>query len=534
MPGIAGLITRKPRAWAEPQLQRMLETLRHESSYVMGTWMDEALGVYAGWMIRKNSFADGMPLRSDRGDVTLIFSGEEYSGRETAASPGGNGSAPKSAKPGYLVDLYQSQEFPANLNGRFQGLLVDRARGIASLFNDRYGLHRLYYHEAADAFYFSAEAKAILKVLPELRSIDPRGLGEFIADGCVLENRTIFRGIQVLPPASRWQFRGGSLERKQSYFDPREWEEQPILSVEDYYRELREVFSRILPRYFQGAEPIGMSLTGGLDTRMIMAWRKTAPGSLPCYSFGGTFRDCEDVRVARRVASVCRQPHQVIPADQEFLSGFPRWAERAVYMTDGCVTVNRGVDLYLNQKARHIAPVRMTGNYGGEVLRRVRAFKPVEPAAELFRPEMLPCIRQAVDSLFDVKCKGHAVSLSAFRQTPWHPLRAARARTDPALTPLLPRQRLHPERTTLPRPRSACANAERGVCLIADGDARLRSKSTPIRGFGANRSRLAAAWEPRLWRPALRSPIHLQLRQSAMGGPGRPPAVVPCTWSDFF
>ena len=121
MPGIAGLITRKPHTWAEPQLQRMLETLRHESSYVMGTWMDEALGVYAGSMIRKNSFADGMPLRSDRGDVTLIFSGEEYSGRETAASPGGNGSAPKSAKPGYLVDLYQSQEFPANLNGRFQG-----------------------------------------------------------------------------------------------------------------------------------------------------------------------------------------------------------------------------------------------------------------------------------------------------------------------------------------------------------------------------------------------------------------------------
>ena len=123
---------------------------------------------------------------------------------------------------------------------------------------------------------------------------------------------------------------------------------------------------------------------------MIMAWRKTAPGSLPCYSFGGTFRDCEDVRVARRVASVCRQPHQVIPADQEFLSGFPRWAERAVYMTDGCVTVNRGVDLYLNQKARHIAPVRMTGSYGGEVLRRVRAFKPVEPAAELFRPRCCP------------------------------------------------------------------------------------------------------------------------------------------------
>src|SRR6202030_3666816 len=66
--------------------------------------------------------------------------------------------------------------FPASLNGRFQGLLVDRLRGHALLFNDRYGMHRVYYHESADAFYFAAEAKAILAVCPELRRVDARGL----------------------------------------------------------------------------------------------------------------------------------------------------------------------------------------------------------------------------------------------------------------------------------------------------------------------------------------------------------------------
>ncbi len=45
-----------------------------------------------------------------------------------------------------------------------------------------------------------------------------------------------------------------------------------------------------------------MSLTGGLDTRMIMAWHKAAPGSLPCYTFGGKYRECRDVIVARQVA----------------------------------------------------------------------------------------------------------------------------------------------------------------------------------------------------------------------------------------
>ena len=78
MPGIVGLITRMPREQAEPVLLRMVETLRHENFYVTGTWVDEALGVYVGWVARKNSACESMPLRDERGDVVLVFSGEEF------------------------------------------------------------------------------------------------------------------------------------------------------------------------------------------------------------------------------------------------------------------------------------------------------------------------------------------------------------------------------------------------------------------------------------------------------------------------
>src|SRR5208283_2797766 len=108
----------------------------------------------------------------------------------------------------------EEQDFPKGLNGRFHGLVADRRNGIAMLFNDRYGLQRIYYHEAEDAFYFAAEAKAILEVRPELRSTDSRGLGEFIVCGCALENRTLLSGTHVLPPGSAWTFRGGALEKK--------------------------------------------------------------------------------------------------------------------------------------------------------------------------------------------------------------------------------------------------------------------------------------------------------------------------------
>src|SRR5438132_7637765 len=197
------------------------------------------------------------------------------------------------------------------------------------LFNDRYGRHRIYYHESKDAFYFAAEAKAILAVRPELRTADARGLAEFVACGCVLENRTMFRGIQVLPPAAAWAFRDGSIQKRESYFRPREWEEQNPLEPEAYYQELREVFTRNLPRYFNGRERIGMSLTGGLDTRMIMAWQKSPLAVLPCYSFGGTLRDCQDVILARKVASACGQPYQVISLGEEFLTRFSYYAEQS-------------------------------------------------------------------------------------------------------------------------------------------------------------------------------------------------------------
>ena len=249
--------------------------------------------------------------------------------------------------------------------------------------------------------------------------MDPRGLGEFVACGCVLENRTLFEGIHVLPPASDWVFRAGEIQRKGAYFKPQEWETQDPLEPESYYRELREVFTRNLPRYFNGHERIGMSLTGGLDSRMIMAWHKSPQGSLPCYCFGGTFRECQDVLLARQVARVCGQPYEVIPVGKEFLSRFPAYAERTVYLTDGCANVSCSPDLYANERAAQIAPVRMTGNYGSEILRRLRAFKAVEPAPGLYRPEFLSHVRLAKETYASL-IGGHAVSFIAFRQTPWH------------------------------------------------------------------------------------------------------------------
>lgn len=493
MPGIVGLITKMPRERAEAELLRMLATLRHESFYVTGTWVDASLGLYLGWVARKDSFSDGMPLRNERGDVVLLFSGEEFPETRIRHHLKQRGHELSEERASYLVHLYEEDpSFPAGLNGRFQGVVADRSQAKVMLFNDRFGMHRIYYHESKESFYFSAEAKAILAVRPELRRADPQGLGEFVACGCVLENRTLFEGIRVLPPASAWVFQHGALLRKAAYFDPGEWESQPRLGTEAYYQELRTVFSENLPRYFDGPERVGMSLTGGLDSRMIMAWLKPSPRSLPCYTFGdgGGRRQCRDVVVAQQVASACEQIHQVIPVGNEFLSRFSHYAERTVYLSDGCVGLGYAPDLYLNERARQIAPVRMTGNYGSEVLRRAVAFKPEMPAPGLFTPDLLPRVH-AASRTYSALLAGHPVGFAVFRQAPWHHygLLALEETQLSLRSPYLDNDLL---RAVFRAPESALGN---DVCLrlIADGDTALRQIRTDRGLNGTSRSLSALA-----------------------------------------
>jgi asparagine synthase (glutamine-hydrolysing) len=420
MPGIVGLVTKMPRERAEAQLSLMLEAIRHESSYETGTWSDPSMGVYVGWTVQKNSFSDGMPLKNETGDVTLIFSGEEYAQPGTARRLKEQGHTLPSEGPSYLVHLAEQEpSFPAGLNGRFHGLLADRRQGTAKLFNDRFGMHRIYYHESKDATYFALEAKAILAVHPELRAADARSLGELVACGCVLEDRTLFKEIRVLPPASAWIFRNGAIERKGTYFQPQEWEDQAPLEPDAYYRELREVLARNLPRYFNGKQRVGVALTGGLDTRVIMAWWKPEPHTVPCYTFGGMFRECQDVQIARRVADACQQSHEVITIGKEFLSRFPRYAERSVFLTEGGVDVSRSSDLYVSERARAIAPVKVVGTYGSEILRQMVMFKPIAPIPGLFGPEMLSSVDQARDTYTQAR-RENPITFAAFRQSPWH------------------------------------------------------------------------------------------------------------------
>jgi asparagine synthase (glutamine-hydrolysing) len=261
------------------------------------------------------------------------------------------------------------------------------------------------------------------------------------------------------------------------------------LDEETYYQQLRGVVSRSFPRYFDGKQRIGMSLTGGLDTRIIMAAHQTAPEALPCYSFGGMFRECQDVMLARRVARACGQPYEVIPVGKEYLSCFSHYAERTVYLTDGCTDVSHSPDLFANERAAKIAPVRMTGNYGSEVLRASRAFKPVPPAAGLYSEEVLRHVDSAKATYADL-IRTHPVSFATFRQAPWHHygLLALEQTQLTLRSPFLDNELV---RTVFRAPQSSLRSTDVSLRLIADGNASLLRIRTD-RGLAGEHNGLSA------------------------------------------
>ena len=373
-----------------------------------GCWRDERLGVYVGWTQLPGPGRRALPIMGPDRDVAVFLSGEDFSGPHEA-----------SRDESHLCDRWTREaDFPSSLNGRFHGLASDARTGKVVLFNDRTGMHRLYYHETADAFFFGAEAKSLLAVLPECRHLDTRSLGEFLSCGCVLENRTLFDGVSVLPAGSRWVFESGRLASAGTYFQPSDWEDQTALSPQAYYEALFATLEARTRRYIDAAGRVGVSLTGGLDTRMLMALQ-AAPGSLPAFTFGSMFRDNQDVTVGRRVAQACGQAHEVIAVDQDFLARFDHYAERSIYLTDGCVEVTRAPDLYVNERLRTHLDVRVTGNYGGEVLRRVRAFKPMALVGGLFAPPIEERLHEAA-ATYRTVVGVHPLTFAVFKQGPWH------------------------------------------------------------------------------------------------------------------
>ena len=277
---IAGIIGPRSRD-DSGLLQELLRPMKRRPSDIVATCADASPLVSCGAVLSRSSHF-GEPAWNEENNIASLVSGNPFTSvadRQWLRSRGHRMGKEDSAG---LVHLYEELGISAfgKLNNWFSGVLVDTRLGQAILFNDRYGLNRIYLHQRNGRLFFASEAKSLLAVLPDLRELDEQGLAEWFSCGCALGNRTLFRGISLLPPGSAWIFSADGTLKKESYFSSSEWENQPALSSTEFSERLLETFPRVLNRYTNGSEPVAMSLTGGLDGRMIMAWARPNRGRI--------------------------------------------------------------------------------------------------------------------------------------------------------------------------------------------------------------------------------------------------------------
>lgn len=473
MPGIAGVIGRGVSVDSESVVARMIERMRHESSYVDRIKYMAECQACVGWLAHPNSFASRASASSGRG-LELAFSGECFNV---------SGSHNDTNEPGSLLEAYRRKgsSFVRDLNGLFSGVLLDSKSELALLFTDRYASERLYYHWADDVLYFASEAKALLAVRPELRAFDLDGVADFLAFGSCGGTQTLFKGISRLGGASLWIFDSGGTAKRQTYFDPSEWENLEPLTVEEFESAFVETARSIVPRYAQADTEVGFSVTGGLDTRVILACLSAKDANLVCYTYGASAGDTLDVRIGREIASLLGFSHRTLRIDAHFVSEFQDYLDRSIYISDGCASALSTHELFFSRLARAIAPVRLTGNFGSEVFRSMSTLRPLSLTEGFIDEDFV----SRVDGAIAVRKQSHPLTGTVFHEIPFHvfgPIATARSQLT-FRTPYLDNSLV---KLAFQAPVSSRQTPAAALRLIASGHEQLGKMRTDL-GFSCGR-----------------------------------------------
>ncbi|MCX9083027.1 MAG: asparagine synthase-related protein [Candidatus Methanoperedens sp.] len=340
MPGLIGIISkRKENDTIENLLSKMGKSIKHEEWHKMEIHTSKSAGL---GRVHPGIFnPEPQPIFNKNKTVCLLMDGEiyDYECLEQELIQKGHGFSIGN-DPEIILHLYEEygKGFVHNLNGSFTVIIWDEKSEKLIIANDRYGIRPLYYSEHNGSLLFGSEVKAILEDETFERIIDDRSVADFFSFGYILGNKTFFRGIELLPPASIMTYDSGRISIEQ-YWDF-DFQEEPEDLPEEYYIEKSsKLVLQAVERHMKGHHRIGVPLSGGLDSRTIVASIPKKYYPVDTFTFGK--KDCEDVKYAKMISDKLGLPqhfYEFKPID------LVSYAEKAVYLTDGmqnCIHAHR-------------------------------------------------------------------------------------------------------------------------------------------------------------------------------------------------
>ena len=214
-----------------------------------------------------------------------------------------------------LVNIYNKNRsfgFLPDIDGYYAAIVYDKEKDKVYLITDRYGFKPLYWGIINDDLMWSSELKGFLGHIDFRPVMDREAVKEFFDVGYLLENRAWFEHIELVPSASILTFDiESSKVQIQHYWSWNEIKpmENPI-DEKELAKELSRLFIESVRRRVNNNERIGITLSGGLDSRAILAAVPENYKPLHTFTFGQ--ESCEDIKIASRVSKIKRATHHIL------------------------------------------------------------------------------------------------------------------------------------------------------------------------------------------------------------------------------
>src|SRR4051812_19207879 len=316
MCGLAGFVGTGDRA----DLAAMSIAVAHRGPDGEGTLVDEEARVFLAH--RRLAIIDlsggDQPMWNEDGEVGVIFNGEIYNHMELRAELQRKGHVFRSTHSDTEVLVHGYEEWgaglPERLNGMFAFVVYDRKRRRLFLARDRFGEKPLYYAVHRNLFAFASELGALIQHRGVKRDIDIVSLRKYFAYGYIPAPRSLYAHTAKVPGGHHLVFDIDSGTVKvQAYW---KFALTPDASLRDeaepqLVEELRHLLSQSVKRRLISDVPLGVFLSGGIDSSaaLAMAVQYLDPSSIRTFTIGFTEPSFDESFHARRVAQAFGTDH---------------------------------------------------------------------------------------------------------------------------------------------------------------------------------------------------------------------------------
>jgi len=328
------------------------------------------------------------PMWNEDCSICVLFNGEIYNQAELRLELLASGHVFRGdhSDTEVLVHGYEKwgEELPSRLNGMFAFVVWDRSRRRLFAARDRFGEKPFYYATRPGFFAFASELSALIRHPTVDRTIDSVSLQKFFGYGYIPAPNALYRGTRKLPG-------GCSLTLDLADFQVRErryWrfaieadENAPDSRVPELVEELRALLDRAVARRLVSDVPLGIFLSGGIDSSVVLALaaRHRTAAALDTFTIGFNEPSFDERPHAREVAAAIGSRHHERILDFDNARDL---ASEVLARLDEPIGDASIVPTYLlSAFAREKVTVALSGDGGDELFAGYDPFAALAPAA---------------------------------------------------------------------------------------------------------------------------------------------------------